>query len=192
METIWKDIKSLEGYYQVSNTGEARSLDRLVRNGRGKGFHIKKGSVLNLGKTGDGYPMFIACVKQKTKPILIHRAMMEAFEVPNPLNLPCINHRDENKANNFLFINPDGSVNLEKSNLEWCDYEYNVNYGTSGKRIEEISKKVLQYTKEGVLVKEFPSIRKAQLSLGGKGDVKYALNKSKNNYSHGYIWKYKE
>ena len=191
METIWKDVKGYEGYYQVSNTGEARSLDRVIHNGRGNGFHVRKGVNLNLGNTDDGYPMFIACVNKVSKPVLVHRAMMEAF-VPNPQNLPCVNHKDENPSNNFIFVNPDGSVDLEKSNLEWCDYEYNVNYGTSGKRIEKISKKVLQYTKEGVLVKEFPSVRKAQLSLGGKGDVNYALNKSKNNYSQGFIWKYKE
>ena len=47
----------------------------------------------------------------------IHRIVAEAF-IPNPNNYPCVNHKDENPAN--------ASV----SNLEWCTYKYNSNYGT--------------------------------------------------------------
>ena len=65
---------------------------------------------------------------------------MEAF-VPNPHNYPCVNHKDENRGNNFIWVNPDGSVDLEKSNLEWCSHKYNLNYGTAQLRKAETYKK---------------------------------------------------
>ncbi len=125
---IWKPIVGCEGFYEINNYGKPRSVDRFIVDKRGRTYH-KKSVELSTGTTGDGYPMFVVCIKGKTKPLLAHRAMMEAF-VPNPLNLPEINHRDENPSNNFIFVNPDGSVDLEKSNLEWCDRTYNINYGT--------------------------------------------------------------
>lgn len=52
----------------------------------------------------------------------------QAF-LPNPNNLPSVNHKDENKLNNSVWVNEDGSIDFEKSNLEWCDDKYNSNYG---------------------------------------------------------------
>lgn len=113
MEEIWKDIK---GYstYQVSNLGRVKSL--------------KRGIILTP-RTTSKYAQVILSKFGKSKEVSIHRIMTEAF-IPNPLNLPCVNHKDENKLNNFIFVNPDGTVDLEKSNLEWCTKAYNNTYGT--------------------------------------------------------------
>lgn len=61
------------------------------------------------------------------KTTLAHRFVAEAF-IPNPQNLPCVNHKNENKTDNRV------------ENLEWCDYEYNMNYGTRNKRIAKSQK----------------------------------------------------
>ena len=65
------------------------------------------------------------------KSYYIHRLVAEAF-IPNPKNLPFINHKDENKQNNCV------------DNLEWCTQKYNINYGTSlKKRIDLMGKPVI-------------------------------------------------
>ena len=63
----------------------------------------------------------------------VHRLVAIAF-LPNPDNLPEVNHRDEDKINNSV------------ENLEWCDGKYNVNYGTRNDRIRDTRLKNGTYT----------------------------------------------
>ena len=132
MEEIWKDKKDYEGLYQVSNLGRAKSL---INN---KGQYREKILKHNIR---NGYPSVTLCKNKKLKSFTIHRLVAEAF-IPNPNNLPCVNHKDENRLNNFF------------NNLEWCTYSYNINYGTGLKRRSITqSKPVLQYDKMVILLK---------------------------------------
>lgn len=113
MEEIWKDIKGYEGYYQVSNLGRVKSVARVIQR-KSKPYTVKE-KILKARPDKDGYRYLVLCVNCKTKTTSIHRLVAQTF-IPNPDNLPCINHKDENPANN----------NVE--NLEWCTYSYNNTY----------------------------------------------------------------
>ena len=131
MEEIWIDIKDYEGLYQVSNFGRIKSLPR---------HKIKTDKILKTCKNIWGYLYVSLCKDAIVKKYKVHRLVAECF-LPNPDNLPQVNHKDECKTNNFVFINNDGTVDLDKSNLEWCTPSYNVNYGTRNKRVSYKMKK---------------------------------------------------
>lgn len=110
MQEIWRDVIGYEGLYQVSNKGRVKCI-------QGK----YNGHLMSVIKhTGDYFVVSLRKNKNR-KQFKIHRLVAQAF-IPNPDNLPQINHKDEDKANNSV------------ENLEWCTAKYNVNYGTRGKR----------------------------------------------------------
>ena len=111
----WKSIPGYEGLYEVSNLGRVRSVERCDR------FNRKIVSKILKPNYVSGY-LRVGMYKNKTfKYYLIHRLVAQAF-LPNPDNLPEVNHKDEDKSNNKV------------NNLEWCDRSYNMNYGTVQQR----------------------------------------------------------
>lgn len=139
VEEIWRTViykgEPWENY-QVSNFGRILSLN-YGRTGKSK--------LLSPVEDKDGYFRVCLCKDEKRKNFLVHRLVAEHF-LPNPENLPQVNHKDENKQNNSV------------ENLEWCDCKYNVNYG---KRNEKISKKVLQFSLTGEFIREWSSTKEA-------------------------------
>lgn len=105
----WRPIEGYEGLYEVSNTGFVRRVSDLMVL---KFSDLKGYCRVRLRKDG------------KRKMYLVHRLVAQAF-IPNPLNLPQVNHIDENKKNNNI------------DNLEWCDQIYNNLYGTRLERIRQ-------------------------------------------------------
>lgn len=133
MNEVWKDIKGYEGFYQVSNLGRVRSVDRLVHTeANGIKIRLSKGKILNAGKK-DWYRTVGLSKYGVRKSFTVHRLVAEAF-LPNPYNYPVVNHKDENKTNNFVFVNQDGSIDPEKSNIEWCTQKHNMNWNSVIKR----------------------------------------------------------
>ena len=120
MKEVWKDIPGYEGIYQVSILGRVKSFDRVVIR-KNKPEYVLSGKVLKHHDNGKGYKTVSLCKNGKPKTTYIHRLVAELF-VPNPNNLPEINHKDENKANN------------KANNLEWCSAKYNKNYGNRAKK----------------------------------------------------------
>ena len=98
-EEIWCPIKGYENIYEVSDKGRVKSLK------------FGKERILKLGITTDGYLMVKLLKNGEKKNLLVHRLVAQTF-IPNPDNLPEVNHKDENKENNSV------------QNLEWCDRKY--------------------------------------------------------------------
>ena len=107
MEEIWKAVEGYEDYYEVSNFGNVRSVDRVTNYTNGE-KHLWKGRILKPAKCGNGYFSCVLWKNGQKKTVLIHRLVAEAF-IHNQNNLPQVNHKDENKENNHV------------ENLEWCD-----------------------------------------------------------------------
>lgn len=166
MEEIWKDKKDYEGLYQTSNLGRVKS------------FKFGKERILKPGTDKNGYLLVNLCKNGKVKTFKVHRLVAEAF-LPNPDNLPEVNHKDENKQNNVV------------SNLEWCDRKYNINYGTGVRRSYlQRCKPVLQYDLEGNFVREWKSIRECGRNGYDQGNVTSCC-RGKQKTHKGFIWKYK-
>ena len=106
MKEIWKTIPYYTNY-AVSNMGNVKN--------------IKRNKILKQTIFNNKYKYVTLYQGNNRKKGKVSRLVAEAF-IPNPNNLPCVNHKDENKLNN----------NVE--NLEWCTYSYNNNYGTANKR----------------------------------------------------------
>ncbi len=113
IEEIWKDIPELIGKYQSSSIGRIRSIERTIvqSNGRVRKFPSK---ILKHFIDDSGYPRICLykndCSPRKYK---VHRLVAMAF-IPNPDNLPMVNHIDSNKLNACV------------ENLEWCTAQENV------------------------------------------------------------------
>ena len=120
MIEFWKDIKGYEGFYQVSNLGRVKSLSRSIYYSKGYTVY-RKGKIKKPSFDKNGYPQIGLCKNGTVITRKIHRLVAEAF-IPNPENKPEINHKDENKTNNYV------------DNLEWVTEKENVNYGYGAKR----------------------------------------------------------
>ena len=160
----WKDVVGYEGLYKVSNFGNVYSC-YVNRN-------------LSQGNHKDGYKFVILRKNGNDKYKTVHRLVAEAF-IPNPNNLPLINHRDENPSNNYI------------DNLEWCDYLYNNTYNNVHlKRAEYFSKKVYAYNKDGDLAYEYNSTHDAERDLNiGSNNISYCCLGNTLTYK-GFVWSY--
>lgn len=181
MEEVWKDIPNYEKYYQVSNLGRIKS--------------IRNNKILSLRKDYRGYLDILLSVNGIKKRYKVHRLVGMAF-IPNPDNLPQINHKDENKENNNVL------------NLEWCTNKYNMNYGTAPKRrLESFKKtlksqtnkrnnnlwqpkKIIQYNIESNEIKRWNSIKQASKELKIIPQNISECCRGKRKTAGGYIWKF--
>ena len=153
--------------YEVSDQGRVRSLkfgkERILKPIR----NLKGYLQVKLRKNGEN------------KMCCIHRLVAQTF-IPNPDNLPEVNHKDENKENNSV------------QNLEWCDRKSNCNYGTRNKRIsEKKSKPVLQFTKDGEFVKEWKSATDVERNLNYSNSKISECCTGKLKSAYNFIWKFK-
>lgn len=159
----WKDVVGYEGLYQVSNLGNIRN---------------SKGKILAIGHTYDGYCYVRLNKNGKRKYPKVSRLVAVAF-LPNPSNLPQVNHKDENKDNNCA------------NNLEWCDCKYNCNYGTRNeRRAKSQSKSIVGIKEDSGLILEFDSMSEACRQLGMSIGNMSRCCKDNNKTLKGFNWRY--
>lgn len=183
MTEEWRDIVGFEGYFQISNMGNIRSLDRYIEYKNGKKI-LRKGKNIRPVKCSNGYYEAQMSRDGKRTVMLLHRAVAQAF-IPNPNNLPEVNHKDENIANNCV------------DNLEWCTSKYNANYGTRNQRnFEKVNKKqqkpVNQLTLSGEFIKRWDGICQASRSLGicDSQIIRVCKHKPRSETAGGFKWEY--
>ncbi len=120
---IWRRIVGFEGHYAVSNKQRVKSYKRKGVNG-----YSITGKILRPGKHPDGYARYTLCKDGKFFYVNRHRLMGVAF-IPNPKNLPCINHIDNDPTNDEL------------SNLEWCTLSHNTRHAYKTNRLSKVGEK---------------------------------------------------
>lgn len=172
MKEVWKDIEGYEGSYQVSNLGRVKSLGRVDSIG-----HNKSSKILKAHPNGGKYLDVTLFNQNRREYFLVHRLVAQAF-IPNPSDLPQVNHIDEDKTNNCV------------SNLEWCTAKYNLNYGNRRKSaIESMKKPIISISPDGIIKQE---VSATDFSKRTGIDVRNvnAVLKGRRNHTHGYHFKY--
>ena len=174
----WRSVVGYEGYYEVSNLGRVRSLDRVV-NSKG-GIRTIPGRIIRLRHNKQGYNIATLVKDRSAKTLRVARLVAMAF-IPNDNNLPEVNHKDETRDND------------KSSNLEWCTHEYNMRYGCRLKRMADTYKrKQISMLKNGVEIRRFDSAHDAARFLGNdrwQGNIS-AWARGYGNTAYGYEWRY--
>lgn len=176
-EEVWKPIKNWEGMYEVSSNGRVRSIRRI-----GYGGRIIEERIMRQAKTRGNYltVMLKDAKTNRKKRYRVSRLVAIAF-IPNPYNLPQVNHKDEDRQNN------------NANNLEWCDCSYNLSYNNGReRRAEKHRKEVCQLNGYGEVICVFNSATSAAKHVNGFVTNISAVCLGKMKSYKGYGWIYKQ
>ena len=161
---VWAKVP-IDGYgelYHISNKGRLKN--------------VKRNKIHAINLDSYGYPHYLLCNKGERKPITAHRLVAMTF-IPNPFNLPCVNHKDEDKTNNSV------------DNLEWCTHEYNSNYGTAKERTAAKNSKPIAQILNGKIIAVFKNSKEAECATGVDFSKIRMCCRGERNSAGGYQWK---
>lgn len=158
----WRPIEGYEDLYMISNLGNVKI--------------IKNNKIRKLQQKNNGYLQLILNKNSVQKHHYVHRLVAQAF-IPNPENLPCVNHIDHDRTNNRV------------DNLEWCTYDYNNIHSINPGLKEKI---ILKYDLEGNFIEEFNSPREAANSCNKvrASDI-LRVCRGERTKAYGFIWRFK-
>ena len=162
MGEIWKDIKRYEGIYEISNYGRI--------------LNTKTGKIKKHRKSKNGYHLISLSDNGIVKAFYVHRLVAESF-LDNPDNLPCVNHKDFDKTNNYA------------DNLEYCTQKYNVNYTWNNGRMPAPPPQEPYRVKrsDGVV---FSSLKEAGIKMGINSCIICNHLKGRQKTVKGYTFEY--
>lgn len=164
---IWKDIEGYEGLYKVSSLGRVLS--------------VKRDKIMKLIPIKRGYLVVNLSKNNKMSQFRVQRLVAKAF-IPNPLDYPIINHKDEDKTNNKV------------ENLEWCDVRYNNEYSNVWEYAFRKTRKPIDvYDANGNFYNKYISIAEAARALGIRTpySIGVAIRAGKNRIGD-YLFYYAE
>ena len=173
MKEEWRPILGYEESYAVSSIGRVKSISRKRANGA-----TLKEKLLQPGINKYGYCSVSLCKNGLIKQYKIHRLVAIAF-LPNPKELPLINHKNEIKNDNRV------------ENLEWCDWRYNTNYGNCINQLKsQHINPIVQMDLLGNFVTKYPSAKEAGRTL--KIDYRNICKCANGRYKTcaGFVWKW--
>ncbi len=182
---VWKQSRFKN--YLVSNYGRIKSLRRVFCPEKPETYFYKRSypeRIVRMQRNKYGYITYRFSKEGKLHNGLIHQIVAEAF-VQNPNNLPCVNHKNEDKSDNRV------------DNLEWCSASYNSNYGTCQQRradsVREMRRnreiRIDQYTIDGNFVRHYS--KKGEID-----DAGYCLKtilrvcRKRQELSNGFVWRF--
>jgi hypothetical protein len=193
MQEIWKPVQKYKNYYEVSNFGRIRSIDRYIKNSIGV-TKFKKGRIIKLSDSA-GYEGANICVDSKIYKFKIHNLVAEAF-LQRIEGKNWINHKDFNRKNNCV------------ENLEWCTPKENVSHTILNGRWKPSchkntksmlgkfgaehnrSKAVIQYDLQKNEIARFGGTREAGRSVNLQPESIARCCRGERNCYKNYIWKY--
>ena len=175
----WKTINGYEGYYEVSDNGSVRSLNRVVLD-KNNNIHKIHGRMMKLthsyGRNNDGYLVVNLRKNCTAKVIPVHRLVAEAF-IPNPNNLPTVNHKNGDKFDNNV------------NNLEWASYAENNTHALNIGLRQPRGNRTAQCDMLNNIINIYQSACEAARVTGiSRGMISHCLNHRAKS-AGGYLWK---
>lgn len=170
MTEIWKDIEGFEGLYQVSNYTRVRTVERIVQFGNRKRL-VKSIILKQTVNKKSGYVSVMLSKEKVQKRCYVHRLVAQAF-IPNPDNLPEIDHINRIKTDNRI------------ENLRWVDRSKQL----KNRDLSTITKHVIQLTLNNEFVNKFDSISEASNQTGINDECIRQCYHGKRKTAGGYKW----